>query len=119
MFSLALAFLFAAPAAAPGDGEVPFEPVRSYADAGACRTALVAHAAEARGAAVAIEGPYEVAVGDVRMHRVDVSERGHRITEERCLVAALSRRSWLHEMREEEGGDPGSPYAFERVFGER
>ena len=119
MFSLALALLFAAPAAAPADGEVPFEPVRSYADAGACRAALVAHAAEARRAAVAVEGPYEVAAGDIRMHRVDVSERGHRITEERCLAAALSRRSWLHEMREDEGDDPDSPYTFERVFGPR
>ena len=119
MFSLALALLFAAPAAAPTDGEVPFEPVRSYAHAGACRARLVADVAEARGAAVAVEGPYEIAPGDVRMHRVDVTERGHRITEERCLAAALSRRSWLHEMRAEGAGDPASPYAFERVFGRR
>ena len=119
MFPLAVAILFAASATAAGDGELPFEPVQSYADAGACRARLVADVAEARGAAVATEGPYEVAAGDLRMHRVDVSEHGHRITEERCQLAALSRRSWLHEMRAEEGGDPESPYAFERVFGGR
>ncbi|CAA9489143.1 MAG: hypothetical protein AVDCRST_MAG39-653 [uncultured Sphingomonadaceae bacterium] len=111
-----LALQAAAPAAAE---ETPFTPVRNFADAAACRAHLAAEAAAARGGATAVEGPYEVAPGDVRTHRVDATARGHRIAEQRCLGAALSRRSWTHDMGPPDGADAdaGSPYTFERVFG--
>lgn len=90
--------LAAAPAAA--SDEVPFEhsPLK-FADAGACRVHLVQWVAEARGKQVAgLQGPYEVAAGDVRAHRVVADRSGHRITEQRCLRETLSSRSWRHSM---------------------
>jgi hypothetical protein len=90
--------LAAAPLAA--SEEVPFEPSASvFADASACRAHLVAALADARRAAhVAAEGPYEIAVGDVRAHLVLAAGSGHRITEHRCLAEKLSSRSWRHSM---------------------
>ena len=96
--------LIAAAAAAQADGETPFEAApQSFADAAACKAFLAARAGEARGGGYdAVEGPYEVAAGDVRIHTVRAEGRGHRIDEQRCLDSALSGRSWRHSLEEEE-----------------
>ena len=115
---LLLSLLLAAPASAADQDEVPFKPVRELASAAACLALLVDEVRAARAAsAMAAEGPYEIAPGDLRMHRVDVAEQGHRITEQRCLGFALSMRSWVHAMPAKEGLDDESPYSFKRVFG--
>ena len=95
---VAAAFLAAAPAA--GSDEVPFEPsARIFADAAACKAHLGQLVGEARAAAhVAVEGPYEIAAGDVRAHKVLLAGSGHRITEHRCLGQQLSARTWRHSM---------------------
>jgi hypothetical protein len=94
---IALAFLLAAAAAAE---EVSFkDSERQFADAAACKAFLAAQAAEARDRGYdAVEGPYAVAAGDVRMHSVQAVGSGHRIQEQRCLGAKLSDRSWTHAM---------------------
>jgi len=43
-------------------------------------------------------GPYRVAAGDVRAHRVRGQAWGHEIEEYRCLEAVLSTRRWTHAM---------------------
>lgn len=90
--------------AAAADLETPFEAApQSFADAAACKAFLAARAGEARGQGFdAVEGPYELAAGDVRIHTVRAEGRGHRIDEQRCLGAALSGRSWSHSLEEEE-----------------
>lgn len=45
-------------------------------------------------------GPYEIAPGDVRAHRVKAQDWGHDIEEYRCLGAALSVRRWSHSMND-------------------
>ncbi|HEY0444859.1 MAG TPA: hypothetical protein VGD19_00235 [Allosphingosinicella sp.] len=97
--------LMAAPALAASQ-EAPFEPVaQSFADAGACRLHLAALVSDARGRDyAAAEGPYAIAEGDERAHMVQTEQRGHRITEYRCQSAALSSRSWTHEM--DQGEEP-------------
>ena len=91
--------------AAAANAETPFEPApNSFADAAACKAFLATEAGEARGRAYdAVEGPYQLAAGDVRIHTVRTEGRGHRIEERRCLGAALSARSWRHSL--EDGGD--------------
>jgi hypothetical protein len=77
-----------------------FEPDdRSFADAAACQAHLVtlAEAARASGDEI-VEGPYGIAPGDVRIHMIRADGDGHRITEHRCLDAALASRSWRHSM---------------------
>lgn len=70
---------------------------QGFADAAACSAFLAARAGEARRAGFdAVEGPYLLAVGDVRIHTVRAEGRGHRINEQRCVGAALSGRSWHH-----------------------
>jgi hypothetical protein len=93
-FLVPLAFL---PAAAD---EVPFEPSSaSFANAAACRTELATRVAGARkGGYVAVEGPYDLAAGDVRVHMVMADGTGHQISEHRCLAEKLSSRSWRHSM---------------------
>jgi hypothetical protein len=80
--------------------ETPFDPsTESFADAAACSARLSGLAAKARGAGFdAVEGPYDVAVGDTRIHTVRAEGAGHRIAEHRCLAANLSSRSWTHVM---------------------
>jgi hypothetical protein len=106
-FALLPLILFAAVPLAASD-EVPFEPSASiFADAAACKAQLAAEAARARSSAnVAVEGPYEIAAGDVRTHVVLVAGSGHRITEHRCLAEKLSSRSWRHSMDGSEGEEP-------------
>jgi hypothetical protein len=86
------------------DGETPFEAAqRSFADAAACKAFLAARATEARGQDYdAVEGPYELAAGDVRIHTVRADGNGHRIVEQRCLGTALSARSWRRSLEEDE-----------------
>ena len=97
--------LVAAPALAE---EAPFEPSgRVFADAAACKAHLGALVAEARrGSPAAVEGPYEIAAGDIRAHMVLVAGSGHRITEHRCLGDKLSARSWRHSIDPSEDEAP-------------
>ena len=107
-----IGFLGAAPLAA--SDEVPFEPSASvFVDASSCKAHLVGSVAEARKAAhIAAEGPYEIAVGDVRAHVVQAAGSGHRITEHRCLAEKLSSRSWRHSMG---AGEPEEPETIESM----
>jgi hypothetical protein len=97
--SAAALLLFLA-AAATADTETPFEDSpRHFADAAACKAFLASEVAAAHGKGFdAVEGPYSIAAGDVRMHTVRAEGFGHRITEQRCLAAKLSGRSWTHSM---------------------
>jgi hypothetical protein len=83
-----------------GSEEVPFEPsVATFADAAACRAHLTSLTAAARGQSyAAVEGPYDVGAGDVRVHLVRAEGSGHVIAEHRCLADKLSARSWTHAM---------------------
>lgn len=69
-------------AAAP-EGETPFEAAgERFADAAQCKAFLATRADTARGGGFdAVEGPYPVAAGDVRIHTVRAEGRGHRIEE--------------------------------------
>jgi hypothetical protein len=90
--------------AAAGEGEVAFEASRQgFADAAACKAFLAGRAGEARGKGFdAVEGPYQLAAGDLRIHTVRAEGNGHRIEEQRCLGAALSGRSWHHSLENED-----------------
>ena len=103
--------------AAAADFEAPFEPAaQSFADAAQCKAFLAARAGEARGAGFdAVEGPYLLAAGDVRIHTVRAEGRGHRIEEQRCLGAALSRRSWHHSLEAEVAETEEAPFTAESV----
>lgn len=103
-------------AAADTDGETPFEASpHSFADAAACKAFLATRVSEARGEGFdAVEGPYPVAAGDVRMHTVRAEGQGHRIDEQRCLGAALSGRSWHHSL-ENERVEEEAPFTVEAV----
>jgi hypothetical protein len=92
--------------------ETPFEAsAERFADAAACKAHLAAVAAGARGERYdAVEGPYEIAAGDVRIHMVRAEGPGHRIAEHRCLAEQLSGRSWTHSMEFEE-----PPFTVESV----
>ncbi len=110
---LPLSLLIAAPAlAAPG--ETPFAASnRTFASAAACRTRLMEIVSEARqDNYVAIEGPYEVAAGDVRAHLVRISGSGHRITEHRCAGEKLSTRTWRHSM---DGAEDEAPETIDSM----
>ena len=82
-----------------------FEPEpQRFADAAACRAHLATLADAARGQGyAAVEGPYPIGPGDVRIHMVRAEGNGHRITEHRCLDAALSARNWRHAMEDGDG----------------
>lgn len=86
--------------AALADEPAPFEPAtQTFADAASCKAHLAGLAAAARrGDYAAVEGPYEIAAGDVRIHMVRAEREGHRIGEHRCLGGALSSRSWRHSL---------------------
>jgi hypothetical protein len=98
-------------------GEAPFEPsAQSFADAAACKAFLAARAVEARGQGFdAVEGPYAVGAGDVRIHTVRAEGRGHRIAEQRCLDSALSARSWRHSLEGPEESAEETPFSPESV----
>lgn len=97
--ALAAILLLAAPPLAAEEPAV-FEPgAESFADAPSCKAHLVRLAGEARGSGYdAVEGPYDVAPADVRIHMVRAEREGHRIAEHRCVDAAYSSRSWRHSM---------------------
>jgi hypothetical protein len=103
------ALLLLSAAAGGADGEAPFRQAQqSFADAAACKAFLAARAGEALGEGFdAVEGPYELAAGDVRIHIVRAEGRGHRIDEQRCLGAALSGRSWRHSLEDEDEEEEG------------
>ena len=84
--------------------EAPFEDsAERFADAAACKAHLANLAEDARaGGYDAVEGPYEIAGADVRVHMVRAEGAGHRIEEHRCLAGKLSGRSWTHAMEEAE-----------------
>ncbi|HLL30328.1 MAG TPA: hypothetical protein VK403_04965 [Allosphingosinicella sp.] len=96
--------LLLAAAAGGLDGETPFKASQqSFADAAACKAYLATRAGDARGRGFdAVEGPYDLAAGDVRIHMVRAEGNGHRIDEQRCLGAGLSGRSWHHSLEDEE-----------------
>ena len=100
--------------AAAANAETPFEPAsRDFVDAAACKAFLATSAGEARGQGYdAVEGPYELASGDIRIHTVRAEGRGHRIDVQRCLGAALSARSWRHSL---EGDEEEAPFTAESV----
>lgn len=81
-----------------------FEPQpERFASAGACQAHLETLAGVARGQDyVAVQGPYAIGPGDVRIHMIRAEGNGHRITEHRCLDAALSARSWRHAMEDDD-----------------
>lgn len=93
---------------------VPFEPsAERFADAVACRVHLEELVGEARRQDyVAVEGPYAIAAGDVRIHMVRAEGNGHRIQEHRCLGAQLSVRDWRHGMGT---ADADEPFTIESV----
>jgi hypothetical protein len=98
LFTLA-AFLAAAPAPAE---EARFEPsAELFADPQACRLHLGGLIAAAKDYD-AVQGPYMIAEGDVRIHMVRAEGSGHRIWEHRCLAEKLSARSWSHSMADTE-----------------
>lgn len=82
------------------DVETPFVPSSpTFADAAACRAHLVAWVrASAPPAYDAAVGPYVIAPGDTRAHRVAARDWAHEIEEQRCLGAGLSSRRWTHSM---------------------
>lgn len=93
---IALALLLAAAPTEPAAFEPSF---KAFADAAACKAHLVTLANGAGGSDyVAVQGPYDIASGDVRIHMILAEGDGHRIAEHRCLGAALSSRSWRHSM---------------------
>lgn len=102
--ALAVAYPQDAPreAAAGPAGEAVFEDLpESFANAGACAAHLAVlvknSAPPAFDKAV---GPYPIAPGDVRAHRVKAQGWGHDIEEFRCLGVALSARRWSHAMND-------------------
>jgi hypothetical protein len=110
----AMAGLFLAASPAAATDEVPFEASADlFADAAACEVRLDEMVADARQETrAAVEGPYEIAPGDLRAHWVEVSGSGHRITEHRCLGEKLSGRSWRHSIV---GGESDEPQTIEQM----
>lgn len=80
--------------------EVPFGGTTStFPGAAACAAHLAAVVrASAPPAYDAAVGPYPIAPGDVRAHRVKAHQWGHEIEEFRCLGASLASRRWTHSM---------------------
>ena len=71
-----------------------------------CHSELQRVAAEMRGQGYeAVEGPYAVSPGDLRVHGVFAEGDGHRIVEHRCARGRVVSRSWSESQagsREEE-----------------
>ena len=89
---------------AAAENETPFTASpESFADAPACKAHLAGLVQQARsGAFDAVEGPYEVTPGDLRIHTVRAEGAGHRVAEHRCLAEKLSSRDWTHAMADAE-----------------
>jgi protein involved in polysaccharide export with SLBB domain len=96
--------------------EAPFEvSTERFADAAACEARLASLAGEARaGDYDAVEGPYRLGPGDIRIHMVRAEGSGHRIDEHRCLGSELSARSWRHSMEAAEAEEE-APFTIESV----
>lgn len=84
------------------DNGPPFgSAIRTFANAPACSEHLSAIVrASTPPAFDAAAGPYAIAAGDARAHRIKARDWGHEIEEYRCLGAALSSRRWTHSMSE-------------------
>ena len=83
-----------------------------------CRAELERVAAHARGQGYeAVEGPYEVTTGDLRVHAVVMEGNGHRIDEHRCEEGRVVSRSW-HESLEAADEGPWDSESLERIAGE-
>lgn len=102
-----VAFLVASPRTGAGwqaNGPVEQGFVSSavtFADEAACRAHVAGLvAASARPAWDIATGPYSIAAGDVRAHRVKARDWGHEIEEFRCLGAKLETRSWTHSLND-------------------
>ncbi|HZF43846.1 MAG TPA: hypothetical protein VEZ48_10600 [Sphingomonadaceae bacterium] len=82
------------------DAGPPFgHTLRTYRDASTCSGELASLVrASMPPAYAAAVGPYRIAAGDHRAHRVRARDWGHEIEEFRCLGAALSSRRWTHAM---------------------
>lgn len=99
--SIAAAVALAATRDEPPGDERPFEAIGSFVSPEACIRELASVVAV--GAGVGFDrsvGPYAIAPGDLRAHRVRAEGGGHEIEEWRCLGAAMSRRRWTHAMSE-------------------
>lgn len=98
-----------AAAAEPPEFEASAE---RFNDAEACLDFLQHLVSDARGADFdAVEGPYTIALADVRAHTVRAEGLGHRINEYRCAGAELSSRSWVERMDHSADG----PYSIEAL----
>ena len=99
-FVLASPQVNAPPAVSEAADGPPFEAVaQSFPTAEACAEQLARLVKE--GAPPAFEravGPYVIAPGDVRAHRVRAEHWGHAIEEYRCLGARLESRRWTRSM---------------------
>jgi lipoate-protein ligase A len=84
--------------------ESPFEASdEQFSSAAACKARLETMADAARHQRFdAVEGPYDIEAGDVRIHTVAAEGHGHRIAEHRCLAEKLSSRSWSHSLEPED-----------------
>jgi hypothetical protein len=83
-----------------------------------CRAELERVAAVARGEVYeAVEGPYEVGPGDLRVHAVVMEGNGHRIVEHRCEDGRVVSRSWTESMESDEDA-PWNSDSLERIAAE-
>lgn len=104
LVSLGLLALFVAsphaPPPAPADQGPPFAAAaQRFANAAACASHLASIVAASPPPAYdRAVGPYVIAPGDTRAHRVRARDWGHEIEEFRCLDAVLSSRIWSHDM---------------------
>jgi hypothetical protein len=97
--ALTLPLLLAATAAFAAEPPEFEASAERFDDASGCRLYLEHLIADARRAGFdAAEGPYAIAIADVRAHTVRADGLGHRISEYRCADGALSSRSWVERM---------------------
>lgn len=103
----AAAFLLASPVTMPlaerlevDEDGAPFVPAaQTFADPAACIAHLTTLVSASRPPAFdAAAGPYRIADGDMRAHRVRAQHWGHEIEEFRCSGAVLSSRRWSRSM---------------------
>lgn len=105
----AAALMLASPREAPPvvsavEPETPFvAATRTFASEAACTAHLASWVRDSAPPAYdAAVGPYRIAPGDTRAHRVAARDWAHEIEEQRCLGAALSGRRWTHAMSDVE-----------------
>jgi hypothetical protein len=83
-----------------------------------CRAELEHAAEELRGQSYeAVEGPYEVSAGDLRIHAVAMEGNGHRIVEYHCEDGHLVSRSWIETMVDAQD-ESWNRDSLERIAGE-